>query len=253
MDITEYFQSTPDGLQFTEQQSSDFAKSVAGDFNPLHDVGARRFCVPGDLLFGILLTWYGAYSETTVEFSGMLGGAATVKLPDAFNGALSLSDQHAREILSFVGRGEKTTEPTFVSSLVEKYVHFSGRTFPDLLVPLMRDSAVMINPDRPLVIYKDMALRLDTGKVELMAGHVNCAGRDQIKLTLTDSELIADGKKGRVQLGFSIEYAGELVGEGEKNFVLGGLREFDEQAMQGIIDTYNTRKSNYNSEVSDAV
>ncbi|MEE9318844.1 MAG: DUF3581 family protein [Granulosicoccus sp.] len=250
MDINEFFRSTPDGLQFTEHQSSHFAKSVAGDFNPLHDVGGKRFCVPGDLLFGILLSRYGAYSDTAVEFSGMLGGAAIVQLPDEFNGALLLSDQRDRDILKFTGRGKKTTDPTFINNLVGQYVRFSGRTFPDLLVPLMRDSTVMINPDRPLVIYRDMALRLNSDKVELLVGKIESTGQDQVELSLTNSELIADGKKGRVQLGFSIKYAGELIGEGEKNFVLGGLRDFDEQAMQGVVDTYNARKSGYKSEGS---
>lgn len=253
MDITEYFRSTPEGLQFTEQQSSHFAKSVAGDFNPLHDVGAKRFCVPGDLLFAILLNRYGVYSETTVDFSGMLAAGGTLQLPAAFSGALLLADQREREVLSFTGWGEKTTNRVFVNRLVEQYVCFSGRTFPDLLVPLMRDAAVMINPDRPLVIYKDMALRLDIGKVGLLVDKSEAALQEQIVLLPGSSELKVNGKKGVVQLGFSIEFAGEAIGSGEKNFVLGGLRDYEEQAMQGVVDTYNARKSDYKSEVCDAV
>ena len=33
------------------EQASRFAKSVAGDYNPIHNPDARCFCVPGDLLF----------------------------------------------------------------------------------------------------------------------------------------------------------------------------------------------------------
>ena len=38
------------------EQASRFAKGVAGDYNPIHNPGARRFCVPGDLLFTLVLT-----------------------------------------------------------------------------------------------------------------------------------------------------------------------------------------------------
>ena len=40
-------------VSFSRQQASDFAKQIADDFNPLHDVEAKRFCVPGDLLFAV--------------------------------------------------------------------------------------------------------------------------------------------------------------------------------------------------------
>jgi len=253
MNITEYFRSTTEGLKFTEQQSSHFAKSVAGDFNPLHDVGAKRFCVPGDLLFAILLSRYGAYSETAVDFSGMLAADGILQLPAEFSGALLLTDQREREVLSFSGWGEKTTNTAFVNRLVEQYVCFSGRTFPDLLVPLMRDAAVMINPDRPLVIYKDMALRLKIGKVARLLDKNDTVLQEQIVLLPDSSVLKVNGKKGVVQIGFRIELAGESIGSGEKNFVLSGLRDYEEQAMQGVVDTYNKRKSDYIKEVCDAV
>ncbi len=38
------------------EQASQFAKGVADDFNPIHDPDSRRFCVPGDLLFALVLS-----------------------------------------------------------------------------------------------------------------------------------------------------------------------------------------------------
>ena len=55
LDIAQYVTSTDRSMQFSQQQASQFAKGVAGDFNPIHDVGGKRFCVPGDLLFACLL------------------------------------------------------------------------------------------------------------------------------------------------------------------------------------------------------
>ena len=55
MFLEHYCQVDGEKISFTRQQASDFAKNVADDFNPLHDIDAKRFCVPGDLLFAISL------------------------------------------------------------------------------------------------------------------------------------------------------------------------------------------------------
>ena len=55
MFLENYCRITDDKISFTRQQASDFAKQIADDFNPLHDIQAKRFCVPGDLLFSLIL------------------------------------------------------------------------------------------------------------------------------------------------------------------------------------------------------
>ena len=54
MNLEKYYTLDGSRLSFTRQQASDFAKSVAGDFNPIHDIDSKRFCVPGDLLLDVL-------------------------------------------------------------------------------------------------------------------------------------------------------------------------------------------------------
>ena len=58
MNIEKYYNLDGPKLSFTRRQGSDFAKTVAGDFNPLHDVDAKRFCIPGDLLFAVIIRHY---------------------------------------------------------------------------------------------------------------------------------------------------------------------------------------------------
>jgi hypothetical protein len=48
MFLSPYFTKQDQSVFISAQQASDFAKKIAGDFNPIHDVGAKRFCVPGD-------------------------------------------------------------------------------------------------------------------------------------------------------------------------------------------------------------
>ena len=55
MFLTPYFSTEDNQFQFTREQASHFAKKVAADFNPIHDEDNKRFCVPGDLLFAVLL------------------------------------------------------------------------------------------------------------------------------------------------------------------------------------------------------
>ena len=48
MNLEKFYSLEGSRLSFTRQQASDFAKSVAGDFNTLHDIDSKRFCVPGE-------------------------------------------------------------------------------------------------------------------------------------------------------------------------------------------------------------
>jgi len=59
MFLQKYYSGDDEKIHFSRQQASRFAKEVAGDFNPIHDQEAKRFCVPGDLLFALVLSKYG--------------------------------------------------------------------------------------------------------------------------------------------------------------------------------------------------
>lgn len=54
MFLSPYFLKQNQSISVSAQQASDFAKKIAQDFNPIHDVGAKRFCVPGYLLFALV-------------------------------------------------------------------------------------------------------------------------------------------------------------------------------------------------------
>ena len=233
MKIQDYYQLDGELLQFSEEQASQFAKSIAGDFNPLHDVGGKRFCVPGDLLFSVLLNRYGVFSSMQVKFEGMLSANVPVVLPDTMEKTMTLKDTNDKVYLEVTTTGDRVSDPQAIAALTKEYVQFSGKTFPDILVELMRREGMMINPSRPLVIYTDMALELST--TELVAP----------QLKLADTSLAVDGKKGKATLKFDLLDNNKLVGRGEKNMVLGGLREFDEETMGSIVEQYQQWQQDY--------
>ena len=63
---------TNNQIIISANQGCSFAKQIAGDYNPIHDVDSKRFCVPGDLLFAIALNQYGLHSSMTFSFLEML-------------------------------------------------------------------------------------------------------------------------------------------------------------------------------------
>jgi hypothetical protein len=233
MIIHDYYTLSGESLQFSQAQASEFAKSVAGDFNPLHDVGAKRFCVPGDLLFSVLLNRYGVFSSMQVSFEGMLSADVPINLPVSIEKTLELRDSEDRLYLGMSVSGEHIQNADVVAALTKEYVQFSGKTFPDILVDLMRREGVMINASRPLVIYSDMALDLTSIDITKPI------------LKLSGSSLAVDGKKGKATLSFDLLENGAIVGHGEKNMILGGLREFDEAAVTGIVEQYRQWQNAY--------
>ncbi len=230
MNIENYFQLDNSRLSFTREQASDFAKKVAGDFNPIHDPDSKRFCVPGDLLFSVIIHLYGIRQKMVFNFSGMVGDKVNLLLQDCREENMVIVDDNEKKYLSIECSGNHSSNTELIESLATRYVEFSSQAFPHILVPLMSEQNVMINPDRPLIIYESMSFELDTLDI------------NQIELNLSSSELQADGKRGNVTLSYDLINSGQKVGQGCKRMVLSGLRPFDKQQMDNVISFYNQRK-----------
>ena len=233
MNLEKYFTLDGSRLSFTRQQASDFAKSVAGDFNPLHDSDSKRFCVPGDLLFAVIIHHYGLRQTMGFSFSGMVSDDVTLILPEVNAREISIYDENDKKYLDVSCNGEHSRNPELIESLTRSYVEFSGHTFPHILVPLMRDNNAMINTDRPLVIYDHMRIWLDTMEA------------DQVELALSESDLRLYGKRGDVALNYDLHCNGEKVGKGQKKMVLSGLREYNQEKIDELVELYGSLKQSY--------
>jgi hypothetical protein len=230
MHIEKYFQLDGDKLSFTRQQASDFAKNVAGDFNPIHDVDSKRFCVPGDLLFSVILYHYGLRQRMIFNFSGMVGDDNQLILPLCDSEHLALLDNKGKKYLAIECSGEVSNDAELIESLSRNYVEFSSAAFPHILQPLMQQHNVMINPDRPLIIYESMSFELNRLDIK------------HVKLELASSNLIVNGKRGAVTLEYVILGDGKEIGHGCKRMVLSGLREYDQAAMEQLMKDYAAKK-----------
>ncbi len=228
-------------LSYTREQASRFAKQIAGDFNPLHDVDAKRFCVPGDLLFVTLLHEYGVAQSTHVEFSNMVDDQMEFELPPTVEQEFELLDRKGKSCLTLNLEGAREHDSAFVAALSQSYVRFSGKTFPDILVRLMKQNEVMINPNRPLVIYKSMQVNLLDGAAASLASSTD----KDLQLELSSSVLDIDGKKATATLEFQLNISGNKIGDGNKIMLLGGLRDYDQQTIDDIVSQYNSWKQDY--------
>ena len=221
-------------IRFTRQQASDFAKTIADDFNPIHDTDAKRFCVPGDLLFSLVLSKYGVSQKMHFSFSGMVTDNTELHLPPSSQ-LLSIQDANSKEYLNILREGENSRDTTLIDNLTRSYVTFSGHTFPHVLQPLLKEKNVMINPDRPMVIYERMLIdlnRLDLTDVEL-------------SLDKEKTQLETSGKRGNVRLAFTLIANNEVIGHGEKHMILSGLKPFEQPVVDGLVSNYNQRKESF--------
>ncbi|MDX3773694.1 DUF3581 family protein [Chromatiaceae bacterium AAb-1] len=228
--LESFVNQSADSFSFSRKQASDFAKKVATDFNPIHDEDAKRFCVPGDLLFAYLLSRYGLTEQLSCQFSGMVG-AETLLHCKTQPSQIQICDQQDKVYLTLQHGGACLHNAAIIEPLIKDYVRFSGQNFPHILQPLMAKHQVMINPQRPLVIYESMALSFSR------------LPRQRVELTLAASSLDVDGKRGNALLEFALTEQGELIGKGEKRMILSNLMPYDEQQMQQMITAYNSRKA----------
>ncbi len=215
-------------MSFSREQGSRFAKTLADDFNPLHDTDAKRFCVPGDLLFSIVLKKYGISKKMSFSFLGMVTEKTRLVLPEASE-ELIITDG-VKSYLSVKRSGEVTQSQSLIENLIKSYVAFSGTTFPHVIVPLMAEQDAMINPARPMVMYQSMSIDLD--RLDLTAP----------KLVFAQPKFEHEGKRGNITLPFDLIENDEVVGRGEKHMVVSGIKPYDETAIAELVAEYNSRK-----------
>ena len=131
MQLTDYFSLDTDRLHFSREQSSAFAKRIAGDFNPIHDIDAKRFCVPGDLLFAVFLHRYGVRQSMEFEFAGMVSDSTELLLPNSIDDEFSLDDTQGKNYLNVKRSGSSTT----LSWQVARHPHCGSLSVISELIP----------------------------------------------------------------------------------------------------------------------
>lgn len=228
--LDDFVTRSAEGFSFSRLQSCRFAKEIATDFNPIHDVDAKRFCVPGDLLFAYLLSHYGLTKELSCSFAGMVSADVLLRC-EQHGDELRICDEQGKVYLALQQQGEASHDLAVIEPLIRDYVQFSGQNFPHILQPLMQQHNVMIHPGRPLVIYESMALSFDTLPSE------------RVELSLAASSLQVEGKRGNVLLQFVLTQNGQQIGRGQKRMILSNLQAYDETHMQQMIAEYNRRKN----------
>lgn len=230
MFLTPYFSTEDNQFQFTREQASHFAKKVAADFNPIHDEDNKRFCVPGDLLFAVLLQKEGISQKMRFDFSGMVGNGIALSVDNKCEKESSLVDEKGKEYLHMSCEGEKSHDQAFIEHVVTNYVKFSGMNFPHIMVPLMEEQKMMINCQRPLVIYESMEVEFT--RLDLSHPEVEFSG----------ATFDVEGKRGIVTLNFDFKEDGEVVGKGVKRMVASGLKPYDQASVDDLVNRFNERK-----------
>jgi len=230
------FHSVEDGhVVISALQASQFAKEVAGDFNPIHDPDARRFCVPGDLLFAIILARFGLSEHMTFRFRSLLGAGVPLRFVES-ESTIDVCDDAGKVYIEVIRSGARTRDEQLIEDITLTYVSASGKNFPHTLKPLMESNGVMFNPDRPMVMYESMSLALDN--LDLPSPG----------LELHNATLDAAGKRGSVPLEYQLTANGNTVGEVTKRLVLSGLRPYCPEAMANVIEEFyrlKARGANY--------
>ena len=232
-----YHQNSTD-LCISAEQGSRFAKEISNDFNPIHDADSKRFCVPGDLLFAIALQRYGLSQEMHFMFSGMVSADTALVFPEAPGDQFEIVDNRGKCYLQVERSSEAVFGQAMIEQLVRSYVLFSGQNFPYILVPLMAEQNVMINPARPLAIYQSMSLHLD--RLDLAHPAVE----------LAETKMLVEGKRGDVELQFRLMDGNATVGCGVKKIILSGLREYQQAAVDEMVADYKSWQVNFQAALS---
>ncbi len=245
MYLDDFYSSKQQNIHITPEQGSRFAKEVADDFNPLHNPDSKRFCVPGDLLFSLTLARFGISQSMTFQYTGMVGKNVDLIFPEEITDSFTLSDNQGKSYLTLKQEGSTSRDAKLIADFTRSYVAFSGHSFPHILVPLMQEKQVMINPERPMVIYEGTGFKFNHP-----LNHPNNLSIKKLTLKLADNYLDVTGKRGLVKINFDIMDNNIKVGEGYKTMIIGGLRPYNKEKMDAIVKLYQTSKKDYLRSIS---
>jgi hypothetical protein len=233
MYLDEFYSADGNLLRISAQQASRFAKEVADDFNPIHDPDAQRFCVPGDLLFSLVLAKYGISPKMTFIFKGMVGDNDPLDFSPTEANEIDISNGADKVYLRVEREGPVTHNQALAETLSRNYVAFSGHNYPYTIQPLLTSQNVMLNPERPLVIYERMIFELNRLDIK------------NPTLEAKQADLSVNGKRGEVSLNFVIKADGEVVGQGFKRLLVSGLIPHDQAVADKLVAAYLALKTNY--------
>ena len=221
-------------VRISSKQASDFAKDIAGDFNPIHDHDSKRFCVPGDLLFTESIRRLGLYQSMHFDFIEMLAADVDIQYPlKVAEGRHFITNSTGKNLVGIDIAGQQLSNQSFAAQFTLDYIQFSARSFPDILVPLMKQHSKMINPSRPLVIYQSMSFQFEETAMA------------QVDLTLDNCQLEIDGKRGYALFSFNLSSSGKTIGRGKKKLELSGLRDYQDDDMNQLTNDYLCKKRQY--------
>lgn len=229
-----YYSKENNIIKISALQASSFAKQECNDFNPLHDVQAKRFCVPGDLLSSLALLEYGVSESMSFTFTNMVGDNVGLIFPETDSNHIVVTTKSGKSILEISRSGKINTDTKLIESLIKNYVRFSGQNFPSLLMPLMKKHQVMFNPARPLVMYNSMSFEFD-----------NLVLDDKMQVKLSSSEFVVQGKRADNFLYFELCDGDTVIGRGIKKMVVAGLKPYDHQAITDFSEAYEDSRNTY--------
>lgn len=233
----ENFYSLQNGqIVITADQASRFAKDIAGDYNPIHNPDARRFVVPGDLLFSLVLDRFGLFQRMSFHFRALLGDQVPLTFAMT-EGTITVSDANGKVYLEVNCSGASTRDKAVVENISRCYVAASGTNFPHALKPLMAEKGVMFNPQRPMIIYESMTLDLDGLDIT------------EPELEKKRAALEVSGKRGTATLEYTLRSGERALGNMAKTLVITGLREYDADAMDEIITQFYQLQAEYRNAV----
>ncbi|WP_337246713.1 DUF3581 family protein, partial [Klebsiella pneumoniae] len=84
------------------------------------------FCVPGDLLFAVLLSKEGISQKMRFRFSGMVNDGIELHIENKCEKESAVVDEAGKEYLHMSREGETNHNPAFIEHVVTNYVQFSG-------------------------------------------------------------------------------------------------------------------------------
>lgn len=227
MDCIQPDQIGNDVFRFIPTACSAYARNVAKDFNPIHSHLAKKYCVPGDLIFALITEMHGAHNYMRVDFLNRVGAECKLFF-DTKRIALALLDVDKKLYAELATAGDKSVCPKRLKTVSNVVVSCTSGYFPYKLIDNLREENVMLSIRRSMVMLKSI-------EVELR----NIHSASSLVAKYQSSGLELSGKRGEVKVYFQLfDDDGISVGFVTKTVLIIGIEKFNDKASKQYLDDY---------------
>lgn len=216
-------------FKFNAVACDAYARNVVKDFNPIHNHLAKNYCVPGDLIFALMVERGGVHGSMRMDFLNRVGKDSEYIFVSGKAG-MALLDRGNKVQAQLIGSGDASVCVKCISAVSDAVLSCTSSYFPYKMMRSLRAENLMLSGCRSLVILKS---------IEVNVSDLHFAS--DLTAVFCSSSLRHSGRRGTIDAHFQLVGGnGQVLGQVIKTALIIGIERFNGKRSAQYLENYES-------------